>query len=163
MGPCCRKAVGMTSCYRTRSGHLRIRLDQESLAPLTVCLPALTDEEYDLCLADLTTWLDWLIPTYLIDHRTIPPCWPKHLGLVEELSALKTAWHTAYAVLAPGSAPMDWHTRLDACRQRLTDLSSRSGCRPGAHRGVPEGQTGPPIAGGAREPAPAAMPGSSTY
>lgn len=124
----------MTSSRRTPSGNVRVRLDQESLPPLPVCVPALTDDEYDLWLHDLTTWLDWLIATHAVDHRTIPPCWPQHPGLVEELSALQTAWHTAYAASAPGTAPLDWHTRFDACRQRLTESTARTGCRPGAHR-----------------------------
>jgi hypothetical protein len=107
---------------------------QEAFPPLPICWRALSPHEYEEQLEALDDWTAWLASRYALDHRTIPPCWPEHGALLEELSALRTAWLTAFAVTSAGDAPLAWHTHFAAGRQRLTDWVSRTGCRAGEHR-----------------------------
>ena len=100
-----------------------------------VCWPTLTDLEVEDALDELGDWVDWATDRYNLDHRTVPPCWDKHGALIEELSALRTAWVAAFAITGRPEAPLEWHAAFAAARQRLTDWSSRTGCRPsGEHR-----------------------------
>ena len=115
------------------------QLTQEAFPPLPLCWAALTDQERDEQLQALDDWAHWLIRRYALDHRTVPPCWTRHGALLEELSALRTAWLTAYAVTSTGDAPLEWHAHFAATRQRLTDWVSRTGCRSGQHRPEPAG------------------------
>lgn len=107
---------------------------QEAFPPVPVCWPVLTASESQEQLDALTDWTRWLADRYALDHRTVPPCWSRHGALLEELSALRTAWLTAYAVTSAGDAPLDWHAHFAAARQRLADWVSRTGCRSGEHR-----------------------------
>ena len=109
-------------------------LMQEAFPPLPLCRPALTELEKKDQLKALNAWTRWLAHCYALDHRTVPPCWAQHGALLEEPSALRTAWLTAFAVTSPGDAPLDWHTNFAATRQRLADWVSRTGCRSGEHR-----------------------------
>lgn len=111
-----------------------LELMQEAFPPLPLCWPALTAQEKDEQLEALNDWTRWLARRYALDHRTVPPCWAKHGALLEELSALRTAWLTAFAVTSTGDAPLTWHTNFAASRQRLADWVSRTGCRSGEHR-----------------------------
>ena len=106
----------------------------ESFAPIPVCWPTLDATEAHARLEELADWISWLLERYTLDYRTIPPCWASHGALVEELSALRTGWLTAYAQDARGDAPLHWHTDFAAARQRLTDWTARTGCRPAEHR-----------------------------
>jgi len=87
-----------------------------------------------LLLPDLEPWVEWLAGHYTLDHRIIPPCWAQHWELIEELSALHTAWQDAYAETSHGDAPLTWHERFAPARQRLTDWVARTGCRANEHR-----------------------------
>lgn len=111
-----------------------LHLRHEQFAPIPVSWPTLVGEERDARFHELADWIAWVIDRYGLDHRTIPPCWAEHGALVEELSALRTAWATAYAEDSRGDAPLDWHADFAAARQRLADWVARSGCRPGEHR-----------------------------
>ncbi|WP_149203853.1 hypothetical protein [Actinotalea subterranea] len=82
----------------------------------------------------LGDWVAWLTDRYRLDHRTIPPCWPKHGELIEELAALHLAWEAAYGQLAHGDAPLLWHEHFNLARERLGDAVARSGCRGAQHR-----------------------------
>ena len=107
---------------------------QESFPPVPLCWLALDDQERATHLRALGQWIGWLGDCYCLDHRIIPPCWEKHGALLEELSALWTAWRTAYATTSSGNAPLDWHAQFAASRQRLTDWVAKTGCRNGEHR-----------------------------
>jgi hypothetical protein len=106
----------------------------ESFAPVPVCWATLTPDETLAQLEALADWTAWLLDRYVLDYRTVPACWARHDALVEELSALRGAWLTAYALEARGDAPLHWHTDFAAARQRLTEWAARTGCRPGEHR-----------------------------
>ena len=81
----------------------------------------------------LVDFTDWLRDRYQL-HERIPACWYAHGALVEELSALRTAWVGAY--LDPNARldePLHWHDTLDRTLERLRDWD-RSGCADGTHR-----------------------------
>lgn len=107
---------------------------QEAFPPLPLCWPALTEQEREDQLQALNDWIRWLVDCYALDHRVVPSCWAEHGALREELSSLRTAWLTAFAITSTGDAPLDWHAGFAAARQRLADWVSRTGCRSGEHR-----------------------------
>jgi len=106
----------------------------DQFAPIPVCWPILTGAELAERREELEDWVRWLTDRYGLDHRTIPHCWQEHGALVEELSALRTGWVTAFAADARGDDPLRWHGDFEACRHRLADWTARIGCRPGEHR-----------------------------
>jgi hypothetical protein len=111
------------------------RLAAEPFPPLPVCWATLSDAEADEEREALSDWIAWLADRYTLDHRTVPPCWDQHGALVEELSALRTAWLASYAVTtARPEAPLAWHAQFADTRHRLVDWVARTGCRPGEHR-----------------------------
>ena len=85
-------------------------------------------------LVELTKWVHWLRWRFTLDHRTVPECWAQHGALLEELSALYTAWQNSYAYSNDGAAPLQWMAQFAFARQRLADWNARSGCRPSEHR-----------------------------
>ena len=100
-----------------------------------ICRARLHGDHATEVLDELTDWVQWLPHRFTLDPRTIPDCWDQHGPLIEELSALYTAWQTAYAPTAEGDAPFAWMNQFALARQRLTNWAARTGCRPGAHRG----------------------------
>lgn len=83
--------------------------------------------------AILAEWTDWLRARYQL-HEQIPACWFAHGALIEELSALRSAWIGAY--LDPQAAhadPASWHDLLDRVRYRMRAWD-RNGCADGTHR-----------------------------
>ena len=84
--------------------------------------------------AALADWVRWLATRYALATRTIPPCWYRHGGIVEELSALRTGWLAAYAPDAHLSAALDWHHTFDGTRNRLHETTRGNGCTKDDHR-----------------------------
>jgi hypothetical protein len=82
----------------------------------------------------LTEWVDWVIDRYRLDHKVIPPCWPEHGALTEELSALRTFWEACYQEDAAPSDPLAFHRDLTLALRRLRDWSSLLGCTRTNHR-----------------------------
>jgi len=82
---------------------------------------------------ELASWVDWLARAYdLQPSRAVLPCWPAHPGAVEELAALRTAWHEASA--AGGARDLnhelaDWHDRLHRCLLRLREAFQQKNCQ----------------------------------
>lgn len=67
--------------------------------------------------------------TYPEGTQLLPPCWYRHPWLVEELSALHTAWFHAYKGPASSPcAPNDWHGLLD---ETSTRVALRNRCQSG--------------------------------
>lgn len=99
-----------------------------AMPALPVRLDTLSPDDLRKHLTQLSTWVDWLTNRYQLDQRTIPPCWTNHGELVEELSALRTAWLSSYALTAPGGAPLAWHEAFAQSRTRMQDSVARSGC-----------------------------------
>src|SRR5690242_1995086 len=94
-------------------------IQQAYLPNVPVCWPALTVEEQAGHLEALEVWVTWLRRRYALDHRVVPICWAEHGALVEEISALQTAWGVAYAVTSGPELPLRWHAEFATARQRL--------------------------------------------
>jgi hypothetical protein len=80
----------------------------------------------------LIGWVDWVTDRYQLDEW-LPACWYAHGPLLEELSALRTAWVGAY--LDPQARldePARWHELLDRTLDRIGTWD-RTGCRDGTH------------------------------
>lgn len=111
----------------------------------------LTPPAHQQALTELASWVNWLTNRYDLDKRTVPPCWSEHGSLIEELSALRTAWNLAYRRTSPPDAPLSWHNQYALARERLTDWTARTGCRTGNHRD--------PL----MNPLPRSLPGSNEF
>jgi hypothetical protein len=81
----------------------------------------------------LVDWVDWMRERYSVQEK-VPACWYAHPPMLEELSALRSAWSGAYldpqARAGDGSA---WHDLLDRTLYRLKAWD-RTGCADGQHR-----------------------------
>jgi hypothetical protein len=104
------------------------------MGPEVICWPALPPDKEQAVAAELVEWVTWLARRYDLDRRTIPECWQRHGALVEELSALRSAWQLAFSRTAPKDAPLTWHAGFAHSRARLADWAARTACRPGRHR-----------------------------
>ena len=105
------------------------------LSDVPVPWQVLGPEEVPEFAENLKDWVRWLVYRYGLDPRTVTPCWTMHGELVEELSALRTAWIACYTWPLDGSALLAWHASFAEARVRLSEWISRNGCRPGEHRG----------------------------
>ncbi|MBO0827277.1 MAG: hypothetical protein J2P24_05795 [Streptosporangiales bacterium] len=90
--------------------------------------------------AELIGWVDWMQATYSVAGHSIdpvPPCWPAHLNVAEELAALHASWLAALTDEANAKGVSDaalyWHDRwLWPTRERLS-TSFLERCRAGRH------------------------------
>ena len=80
----------------------------------------LNDQDAPPAWKQLGDWVDWFTRRYNIPARKIPPCWYQHGPLVEELSALHTAWLVSFDTMDAGYGPIGWHERLAAALPRIT-------------------------------------------
>ena len=107
--------------------------EQPSLAERPVNWAALDSGDAAEQWGLLVDWTDWLRDRYQL-HERVPSCWYVHGPLVEELSALRTAWVGAFLdPQAELDAPIRWHEVLDQTLERVREWD-RSGCRDGTHR-----------------------------
>jgi hypothetical protein len=91
---------------------------------------AMTEPEYVLAWEQLRDWTTWLISRYRLTlEDRIPPCWPEHPELIEELWALR-AWRTRPTAPRVGQSAVYWHQALITF---LTHVSAwwAGGCRAG--------------------------------
>ena len=109
----------------------KLRNELKAFSPTPVCWAVLSADEEDEQLGHLTDWINWLADRYTLDHRPIPPCWGQHAAVLEELSALRTAWITAHSGDSTGDAPLRWHAEFAFARQRLNDWAPLEGLQPG--------------------------------
>jgi hypothetical protein len=81
----------------------------------------------------LVEWSDWLRDRYQL-HERVPSCWYAHGPLIEELSALRSAWVGTF--LDPQGRlddPVHWHEQLERTLERIRAWD-RTGCAAGTHR-----------------------------
>lgn len=84
-------------------------VDSAKSAPRSWCWRHLGPKAQRELWSQLTDWVDWLRGRYPLAKK-IPPCWPEHPEIVEELIALWLAWQHAYADAgAPLTAAAEWH------------------------------------------------------
>ena len=114
---------------------------------------------------ELVNWVDWLQAKYgALPEYDIPPCWPAHTGVVEELAGLFHSWKRAQIVdeLAEKSGSNElvaWHDRwFWPLRQRARSGHYRTtNCKEshrsnGSPRNRPIGNTCPATAPAAAQP-----------
>jgi len=70
--------------------------------------PSLTAEERTVRSDELRDWVEKFGARFDIDVRVIPPCWQRHEGMVESLSALRDHERASYADTATPTAAVDW-------------------------------------------------------
>lgn len=102
---------------------------------LTVNWRDISDEDRPDACRKLAEWVhEWLIPRYNIKSKMIPDCWWQHTDLIEELSALHSAWLVAFDPADAGWGPIGWHERFALAQTRA---AFRERCV-GTHRPDPE-------------------------
>ncbi|HKS98417.1 MAG TPA: hypothetical protein VJT31_02715 [Rugosimonospora sp.] len=79
----------------------------------------------------LIDWVGWAVHHFELQEE-IPPCWPRHWPLVEELTGLCAAWHVSTDADATAEAPLRWLEALHRARPRLRDWDHTK-CRNGTH------------------------------
>lgn len=80
----------------------------------------------------LHPWVDWLVATYKLT-AVIPPCWPVHPTIREELIGLRVAWTGAWSNTASHEAVVIFHEKLANARTRLLDGNWGHPRCPGRH------------------------------
>jgi hypothetical protein len=80
--------------------------------------PSLPAEEYGQAMRDLYDW------TARLQHRfremvRLPPCWHRHNGIVELLSALRDSERASYAPSAPPASAVAWMLTFRDVEARL--------------------------------------------
>jgi hypothetical protein len=87
------------------------------------CWRTLAGEDRVALWAELRGWIDWFNGRYGAAGArvAIPPCWPQHPVVVEELTGLMVAWQSAHgAAKKPSDSLVAWHDRwLWPCLERL--------------------------------------------
>jgi hypothetical protein len=97
----------------------------------------LSDTDQEAELKTLAEWVEWLQIRYASAGDWLRPCWWRHGLVVEELSALRTAWLGVYE---PGdsteaTAALDWHAAAESCRERIRQaINTGPGCTAVAHK-----------------------------
>lgn len=83
---------------------------------------------------EVVPWVHWMVNRFAIPATAIPPCWHAHPRLVEELTALWTAYEVMYDETSPGSSPVSWLRELEWTIGRIRAAVKDSGCTPREHR-----------------------------
>ncbi len=96
--------------------------------------PSLTDQERESRTDELRDWVGQLVARFALDIRVIPPCWLRHNGMVETLSALRDHERASYANSAPATAAVDWLRALRDVESLLRDLAGKTQCTAQIHR-----------------------------
>ncbi len=104
-----------------------------------VHLPSLTDAERTDLLSQMRPWVAQLVSRFHIDARVIPPCWERHNGMIEALSALRDLERDCFHDKAPPSAGVDWFRGFREIEARLMELASLTSCTAREHRDPPQG------------------------
>jgi hypothetical protein len=83
--------------------------DSRRGSPRSWCWRDLGPKAAEELWSQLTDWVRWLRSRYPLAKK-VPPCWPEHPEVVEELTALWLAWQHAYVdPNAALTAPAEWH------------------------------------------------------
>lgn len=105
----------------------------EVISPAIINWREIESDERHEAAQKLIDWVHhWLIPRYALQDKDLPQCWWRHGALIEELSALHTAWLVAFDETDGGNGPIGWHERFALGRTRM-----KVGCAGGTHRDKP--------------------------
>jgi hypothetical protein len=93
-------------------------------------------EELTEALRALGVWVEEVIRQRHPElYRGLAPCWYRHPEVLDELTALRTAWFGAYRdSMASATAAIEWHDRwLPACLARCKAVMKSRGCDKEGH------------------------------
>lgn len=121
-------------------------LDDDTVAePRVIDWDNLTQADYKDVMSALADWVDWFSTTYQIPATVLPPCWPEHPGLREDLGHLWTGWLTTrHPRLGVGMIGLDWDNRREQALPRLRGQVALAGCTRGRHIRLPGPCVTPP-------------------
>ena len=80
--------------------------------------------------SEFVEWVEWYLENYEITTQTVPQCWAEHPTLVEELSALWTAYLASYDIASSATLPLRWLEDAARQRDRLKTYVERLVCTP---------------------------------
>ena len=101
-------------------------------------VPSLTRREHERFITqDLTPWVRQLVNRFDLDIRVVPPCWARHNGMVEALSALRDHERSSFSETAAPTAALDWFRALAEIEGRLIALGAATRCSVTEHRDNP--------------------------
>ena len=75
--------------------------------------PSLTETERPRAFADLRDWVEQFVDRFAIEVRVIPPCWYRHNGMVEALSALRDHERMSFSEHGSPTGAVDWFRRSE--------------------------------------------------
>ena len=93
--------------------------DSELIGGDIVNWRTLTPDQAPEAWAKLHEWVTWLCGRYGVENTIVPDCWWRHGSLVEELSALHSAWLASFDETDSGYGPIGWHERWAIAKERL--------------------------------------------
>lgn len=96
--------------------------------------PSLTPAESAEQLAALSAWVRALVRRFSIEPRIVPPCWNRHPGMVEALSALRDHERGAFTDDAPPGAAVDFLRAVRDIECFLAEQAAKTQCSAGMHR-----------------------------
>ena len=99
--------------------------------------PSLLPDEARQAWVDLRGWVEALVDRFGLETRVVPPCWYRHNGLVEPLSALRDHERVSFSPNASPTAAVDWFRALRETEHRLTEVCARTLCSVNEHRPEP--------------------------
>ena len=97
--------------------------------PIATHWPSISADEAQATWINLFKWVDDLRSRFShLDHHVIPPCWYRHNGHVEALSALRDHELISFMDSAPATAPLDWFRALRDISSMLRSWTSENSC-----------------------------------
>jgi len=87
-------------------------LREQVLRARPIHWPSLTETERPQAFADLREWVEPLVDRFAIEIRVIPPCWYRHNGMVEALSALRNHERMSFSDHGSAYGRRDWAPML---------------------------------------------------
>jgi hypothetical protein len=96
--------------------------------------PSLTQTERLQAFVDLREWVEQLIDRFAVEIRVIPPCWYRHNGMVEALSALRDHERISFSDHGAPTGAVEWLRAFREIEMRLMDLAARTQCSVQEHR-----------------------------
>ncbi len=97
--------------------------------PIATHWPSISADEAQATWINLFKWVDDLRSRFShLDHHVIPPCWYRHNGHVEALSALRDHELVSFMDSAPATAPLDWFRALRDISSLLRSWTGESSC-----------------------------------
>jgi hypothetical protein len=86
-------------------------------APVVINWRTLAEDESNAVWVELNDWVEWARHRYQL--AALKPCWWRHADVVEQLSALQTAWKVCFDPEDSGMGPVTFLDHLDRVNPRL--------------------------------------------